>query len=232
MSSVNYCPKLPTQWSIHPVFHTDLLTPYCKTPTHGCNYQHPPPKLVNREEEYKVEKILDSWHFGRRQKLQYLVKWKGYPDSENQWVDSHDVFADEAIREFEHSNPASTTHKSRPRSTRNQQLLSSLLTYMTPPSPLHIPPPHNANNLPLDAGTTDYSISRIFGMLIEPKHGRVSPGFIKYQDPEHIRMGQDGESMVQGATGEGLDQTQNAVHIPSTLDLTAIRCASDDHLAP
>ena len=103
---------------------------------------------------------------------------------------------------------------------------------MTSPSPLHIPPPHNANNLPLDAGTTDYSISRIFGMLIEPKHGRVSPGFIKYQDPEHIRMGQDGESMVQGATGEGLDQTQNAVHIPSTLDLTVICCASNDHLAP
>jgi hypothetical protein len=28
MSLVNYCLQLPTQWSIHDVFHTDLLTPY------------------------------------------------------------------------------------------------------------------------------------------------------------------------------------------------------------
>ena len=60
MSPVNYCLKLPTQWSIHPVFHIDLLTPYCETPTHGPNYQRPPPDLIDREEEYEVEKILDS----------------------------------------------------------------------------------------------------------------------------------------------------------------------------
>ena len=91
MSDVNYCLELPTQWSIHPVFHIDLLTPYRETPTHGHNYQRPPPELVNREEEYEVEKVLDLRHFGRRRKLQYLVKWKGYPDSENQWVASTDV---------------------------------------------------------------------------------------------------------------------------------------------
>ncbi len=28
MSPVNYRLKLPTQWSIHDVFHIDLLTPY------------------------------------------------------------------------------------------------------------------------------------------------------------------------------------------------------------
>ena len=70
MSPVNYRLELPTQWSIHPVFHTDLLTPYRETPTHGRNYQRPPPELIDGEEEYKVEKILDSWHFGRRRKLQ------------------------------------------------------------------------------------------------------------------------------------------------------------------
>ena len=52
------------------------------------------------EEEYEVKKILDSRQFGRRQKLQYLVKWKGYPDSENQWVDKDDVFADEVVVEL------------------------------------------------------------------------------------------------------------------------------------
>src|SRR6266568_5152178 len=38
MSPVNYRLKLPTQWSIHDIFHIDLLTPYRETITHGPNY--------------------------------------------------------------------------------------------------------------------------------------------------------------------------------------------------
>jgi hypothetical protein len=34
MSAVNYRLELPTQWSIHPVFHIDLLTPYRETIMH------------------------------------------------------------------------------------------------------------------------------------------------------------------------------------------------------
>jgi hypothetical protein len=60
MSPVNYRLKLPMQWSIHDVFHTDLLTPYRETPTHGANYQRPPPDLVDGVEEYEVERVLDS----------------------------------------------------------------------------------------------------------------------------------------------------------------------------
>ncbi len=111
MSTVNYHLELPTQWSIHPVFHIDLLTPYRETATHGPNYEHLPPDLVDGSEEYEVEKILDLRHFSRRRKLQYLVKWKGYPDSDNQWVDREDIFAEEAIREFEKSNSTTTPHK-------------------------------------------------------------------------------------------------------------------------
>ena len=74
MSPVNYRLELPTQWSIHPVFHIDLLMPYRETITHGANYLRPPPDLVDNEEEYEVEKILDSRLFGRRKRLQYLVK--------------------------------------------------------------------------------------------------------------------------------------------------------------
>ena len=66
MSPVTYHLELPTQWSIHPVFHIDLLTPYQETITHGANYLRPPPNLVDSEEEYEVEKILDSQLFGRR----------------------------------------------------------------------------------------------------------------------------------------------------------------------
>ena len=110
MSPVNYRLELPTQWSIHPVFHIDLLTPYWETITHGANYLRPPPELVDNEEEYEVEKILDSRQFGRRKRLQYLVKWKGYPDSDNMWVDKDDVFAEDKVREFKVSNPDARTH--------------------------------------------------------------------------------------------------------------------------
>jgi hypothetical protein len=110
MSAVNYHLELPTQWSIHPVFHIDLLTPYRETIMHGPNFTRPTPELIDGEEEYSIEKILDSRWFGRRRQLQYLVKWEGYPDSDNMWVDKDDVFTEDKIREFKSSNPEAETH--------------------------------------------------------------------------------------------------------------------------
>jgi len=110
MSPVNYRLKLPTQWSIHDVFHIDLLTPYRETDIHGSNYSRPAPDLVNDEEEYEVEKVLDTRRFGRGRKKQYLIKWRGYPDSDNEWVDHKDVHAPEAIREFENSRTTLEGH--------------------------------------------------------------------------------------------------------------------------
>jgi hypothetical protein len=111
MSPINYQLELPTQWSIHDVFHTDLLTPYRKMPTHSTNYQRPPPDLIEGVEEYEVKKVLDSRRYGCGCKLQYLVAWKGYPDSDNQWVNWDDAEgAQEAIREFKCSNPDREVH--------------------------------------------------------------------------------------------------------------------------
>ncbi len=101
LSPVNYRLELPTQWSIHPVFHIDLLTPYRETVTHGVNYQRPPPDLIEGKPEYEIEKIVDERHFGRGHRHQYLIKWKGYLDSDNQWVNKKDMHADEAIRDYE-----------------------------------------------------------------------------------------------------------------------------------
>ena len=42
LSPVTYKLSLPLTWSIHPVFHIDLLTPYWETPFHGKNYEYPP----------------------------------------------------------------------------------------------------------------------------------------------------------------------------------------------
>jgi hypothetical protein len=110
MSTVNYRLELPTQWSIHPVFHIDLLTPYRETTMHGPNFTRPAPELIDGEEEYSVERILDSQRFGRRRRLQYLVKWEGYPDLDNMWVDKDDVSADDKIQDFKASNPESEIH--------------------------------------------------------------------------------------------------------------------------
>ena len=92
------------------MFHIDLLTPYQETELHGSNYPRPAPDLIDNEEEYKVEKILDSRQFGRRRKKQYLIKWKGYSDSDNKWVDHKDIHAPEVIREFKNSRTALNRH--------------------------------------------------------------------------------------------------------------------------
>jgi len=40
----------------------------------------PPPVEIDGEEEYEVEEVLDSRR--RRGRLEYLVKWKGYDNTE------------------------------------------------------------------------------------------------------------------------------------------------------
>jgi hypothetical protein len=110
MSAVNYRLELPMQWSIHPVFHIDLLMPYRETIMHGPNFTQPTPELIDGEEEYSVERILDSRRHGRRWRLQYLVKWEGYLDADNMWIDKDDVFTDDKVREFKLSNPDAETH--------------------------------------------------------------------------------------------------------------------------
>ena len=110
LSPVTYQLTLPEQWKIHPVFHVDLLTPYKETAFHGPNYTRPPLDLIDNEEEYEVEQILDSRTRGRNHCVQYLVKWVGYPDSDNQWLDADQLTADEAIQEFKKRRPNATIH--------------------------------------------------------------------------------------------------------------------------
>ena len=111
LSTINYQLTLPEQWKIHNMFHVDLLTPYRETEFHGPNYTRPPPDLINEEEQYKVEQVLDERNYGRWKKKQYLVKWKGYPDSDNQWLDAKDMEnAQELIAEFHNSNSELRSH--------------------------------------------------------------------------------------------------------------------------
>ena len=66
---------------------------------------------MGEEEQYEVEQVLDEHIYGCWKKKQYLVKWKGYPDSDNQWLDAKDMEnAQELITEFHDSNPKLSSH--------------------------------------------------------------------------------------------------------------------------
>jgi hypothetical protein len=79
--------QLPQHWHIYPIFHNSLLIPYTITPKHGPNYTQPPPIIVDSEDKhYEVETVLNVRTTPNQCDMQYLVKWKGYPNSENFWV--------------------------------------------------------------------------------------------------------------------------------------------------
>src|SRR6266436_5267010 len=100
ISPVAYRLALPTNWRIHNVFHASLLNPYHETNTHGPNFTRPPPDLVEGEEEFEVERIVAHRTFGRSKCLQYLIKWKGYPESDNSWEPADQVHAPDLIKHY------------------------------------------------------------------------------------------------------------------------------------
>jgi hypothetical protein len=73
-----------------------------ETQEHGPNFKLPPPQIVAGEEgHYEIEKILLSRPTRNRRSTQYLVKWKGYPDSENSWIPLKELtHAKELLQEF------------------------------------------------------------------------------------------------------------------------------------
>ncbi|KAJ3576605.1 hypothetical protein NP233_g306 [Leucocoprinus birnbaumii] len=83
ISPVTFKLKLPSSWNIHNVFHANLLTPVHENALYGKHYARPPPELEDDEEHYEVEAIVK--HKRIRNKLHFLIKWKGYPSSENTW---------------------------------------------------------------------------------------------------------------------------------------------------
>ena len=85
---------------IHNVLHVDLLIPHRQTEAYGETYPQPPPELIDGEEEYEIEEIIEQCTDKRRRKKQYLVSWVGYPASENSWVDESDIHAPELLEEY------------------------------------------------------------------------------------------------------------------------------------
>ena len=71
---------------------------------HGNSFAEPPPDVIDGEEEWEVEAILDSRRKGRT--TEYLITWKGYSDSENEWVKEADIaHAEELLSEYKAKHP-------------------------------------------------------------------------------------------------------------------------------
>jgi hypothetical protein len=100
ISPVAFQLTLPPSMKIHNVFHADLLLPYKETEEYGQPYMHPPPVIEEGEEDYEINAILDARRFGRGQKLQYLMHWKGYPNLDNSWINHKDMNAKELLKEY------------------------------------------------------------------------------------------------------------------------------------
>jgi hypothetical protein len=73
----NYQLKLPKSMLIHPIFHVSLLEP---TENPAAEEQS---NLVEKGSEYEVEEVLDYTRIDGQP--HYLVKWKGFDQSENTW---------------------------------------------------------------------------------------------------------------------------------------------------
>jgi hypothetical protein len=150
------------------VFHVDLLTPYVETNFHGPNYTRPPPDLIDGEEEYKVKSILKSRRYGRGHKVQYLVKWKGYTDSDNKWVDWDDMHADEALEEFKRRQPQAITHIRRAideAESTTHQMTSDALCAALPYAELEGPIPYNGPTIAATVNDPDASATVGSGYL-------------------------------------------------------------------
>jgi len=136
ISPVAYWLELPVTWRIHNTFHVSLLSPYQETPKHGLNFSCPPLDLIDGEEEQEIEQILNHRTFGRQWKLQYLIKWKGFPKSDNKWVNPKHMHAPNLIQSYHKRNPLISIKSVHSLPEEIIPLQSTNTTWSLPPSPL------------------------------------------------------------------------------------------------
>jgi len=96
----SYKLKLPESMRVHDVFHSDLLRPTADDPLPGQKNEPPGSIVVNDEDEWKIDDILNFRRYRRR--LQYRVKWNDYDNDLNWYNADGDEFmnAQEVVDDF------------------------------------------------------------------------------------------------------------------------------------
>ncbi|GBG91146.1 hypothetical protein CBR_g52027 [Chara braunii] len=120
-SPVSFRVKLPDylrQARVHDVYHISLLRPYRRSPEHfvGHPYERPPLIMVDGHEEFVVSDIVS-----RRvtddtpPRIEYLVRWKGYPDEEATWEPlKHLQHTRMLVRAYDRARRAETSASTQP----------------------------------------------------------------------------------------------------------------------
>jgi hypothetical protein len=105
---------IPDHWRVHPVFSIAHLEKYPgeSDPFDRPLPAEPGPLRVQGEEEWEIERILHKRILKRRRKeiIQYLVRWKGWPPEYDQWYDIAKLEnAMDLVHEYEQTHGNSTT---------------------------------------------------------------------------------------------------------------------------
>ena len=110
--------SLPASMKVHPVFHTVKLRPYHPDSIEGRPVpKRPNPVIRDGEKEWTVEYIKNSRM--RYRKLEYLVKWKDFPQEESTWEPKANLKnAKQAISDF---------HKTHPQAPKDISVLQTIL---------------------------------------------------------------------------------------------------------
>ena len=85
------------------------------------------------------------------------------------------------------------------------------------------PTPSTIENVIIPSGNSqNYPISHIFGQLIKPKRGRVSPDFLEYQDTGSANAGGDQEGTSVKANDAGVEVGANHQSLPQPSSLVSV----------
>ncbi|KAL0186168.1 hypothetical protein M9458_017838, partial [Cirrhinus mrigala] len=120
ITPVSFRLDLPAEYRISPTFHVSLFKP-AGAPEGVENLdettpQGPPPIIVDGEEVYRVNTILDSRRW--RGHLQYLADWEGFGPEERSWVAAGDILDPSLTTEFHAHHPDRPAPRGRGRPRR------------------------------------------------------------------------------------------------------------------